>query len=65
MFFDGYNIHSNLVASRAVQDEMLNFAARHGVKPVTEAFEFSEAGFNEAFDKMQKGKLRYRGVLVK
>ena len=65
MFFDGYNIHSNLVASRHVQDAMLTFAAKHGIKPVTETFEFSEKGFQEALGRLNAGKLRYRGVLVR
>lgn len=65
MFFDGYNIHSNLVSSRHTQDEMLTFAAKHGIKPVVEKFEFSEKGFEEALGRLKEGKLRYRGVLVR
>ncbi len=44
---------------------MLNFAAAHNIKPATEIFEFSEKGFQEAVDKLEAGKVRYRGVLVK
>jgi D-arabinose 1-dehydrogenase-like Zn-dependent alcohol dehydrogenase len=65
MLFDGYNIRSSLVASRAVHDDMLTFAAHHDVKPTIEKFEFSEEGFAEAFKKMSEGKLRYKGVLIK
>ena len=65
MFFDGFNIHSSLVASRAVQDDMLRFAAHHNVKPVTETFEFSEEGLGQCLGRMKEGKLRYRGVLVR
>lgn len=65
MFFDGYNIHSNLVSSRHTQDDMLAFAAKHGIKPVVEIFKFNEAGFKEAVGRLKEGKLRYRGVLVR
>jgi len=64
MFFDGYNIRSSLVASRAKHDEMLQFAATHGVKPWVETFELSEKGIAEAVEKMKGNKLRYRAVLV-
>ncbi len=42
--------------------EMLDVAARHGVKAVTEGFPMSKA--NEAIDKVRKGKVRYRAVLA-
>jgi D-arabinose 1-dehydrogenase-like Zn-dependent alcohol dehydrogenase len=65
MLFDGYNVKSNLVASRGAHDDMLDFAARHKVQPVIEKFAFSEEGLAEALGKLNSGKLRYRGVLVK
>jgi D-arabinose 1-dehydrogenase-like Zn-dependent alcohol dehydrogenase len=64
MFFDGYNIRSSLVASRAKHDEMLQFAATHDVKPWTETFELSEAGISDVVAKLNANKIRYRGVLV-
>ncbi|MGB7267751.1 MAG: NAD(P)-dependent alcohol dehydrogenase [Terracidiphilus sp.] len=42
--------------------EMLDVAARHGVKAVTEHFPMSSA--NEAIEKVKKGKVRYRAVLA-
>lgn len=42
---------------------MLEFAARHAIKPVLEVFPMSEEGITEAFDRMNTGKLRYRAVL--
>lgn len=54
-----------MVASRAVHADMLSFAALHGIKPTIETFEFSEEGLKECLDKLNSGKLRYRGVLVK
>jgi uncharacterized zinc-type alcohol dehydrogenase-like protein len=41
--------------------EMLDVAARHGVKAKTELFPMSKA--NEAIDKVKKNKVRYRAVL--
>jgi len=41
--------------------EMLDVAARHGVKATIEVFPMSKA--NAAIDKVKKGKIRYRAVL--
>ncbi len=41
--------------------KMLDFAARHGIAPVTEMFEFSQV--NEALEHLEAGKARYRIVL--
>jgi D-arabinose 1-dehydrogenase-like Zn-dependent alcohol dehydrogenase len=64
LFFDGYNVRSSLVASRAKHGEMLAFAAAQDVKPLIEEFELSEKGIEEAIGKLRGNKLRYRGVLV-
>ncbi|WAN69384.1 NAD(P)-dependent alcohol dehydrogenase [Moorena producens JHB] len=40
---------------------MLEFAARHGIEPITETFAFDQV--NEAMDKLRNGKPRYRIVL--
>lgn len=42
--------------------EMLDVAARHGVKAQTECFPMAKA--NEAIEKVQKNKVRYRAVLA-
>jgi uncharacterized zinc-type alcohol dehydrogenase-like protein len=41
--------------------EMLDVAARHGVKAMTESFAMAKA--NEAIEKVKKNKVRYRAVL--
>jgi D-arabinose 1-dehydrogenase-like Zn-dependent alcohol dehydrogenase len=64
MFFDGYNIRSSLVASRAKHDEMLQFAAAHLVKPWVEEFDSNESGIADLVGKLTANKIRYRGVLV-
>jgi uncharacterized zinc-type alcohol dehydrogenase-like protein len=42
--------------------EMLDVAARHGVKATTETFAMAKA--NEAIEKVKKNKVRYRAVLA-
>ena len=42
--------------------EMLDVAARHGVKAITERFAMAKA--NDAIAKVKKGKVRYRAVLT-
>jgi uncharacterized zinc-type alcohol dehydrogenase-like protein len=42
--------------------EMLDVAARHGVKAMTECFPMAKA--NEAIEKVKKSKVRYRAVLA-
>ena len=42
--------------------EMVDVAARHGVKAQTESFRMDKA--NEAIDKVKKNKVRYRAVLA-
>ncbi len=42
--------------------EMLEVAARHGVKAITERFPMEKA--NDAVEKVKKGKVRYRAVLA-
>ena len=42
--------------------EMLDVAARHGVKAMTERFPMAKA--NEAIAKVKKSKVRYRAVLA-
>lgn len=64
VFMNGYNVKSSLVASRADHDDMLRFAAHHGIAPVIEKFEMSELGIKTAFERLESGQMRYRAVLV-
>jgi len=50
------------VGSPARLRDMLDVAARHGVKAKTELFPMEKA--NEAIEKVKKGKVRYRAVLA-
>lgn len=43
---------------------MLVFAAKHGIKPTIEKFPLTKQGVVDAMQKLQDGKVRYRGVLI-
>ena len=45
-------------------DKLLAFAALHNIKPISEKFPLTGEGIEEAFGKLEKGTMRYRGVLV-
>jgi alcohol/geraniol dehydrogenase (NADP+) len=51
-------IPGSLVETR----QMLDFTARHGIKPIVETF--AMADINKALDHVRQGKARYRAVLV-
>ncbi|KND02396.1 uncharacterized protein SPPG_02863 [Spizellomyces punctatus DAOM BR117] len=54
----------SLVASRGAMCKMLQFANRHGIKPVIEEDEMSAQALDTSFDRLTKGLVRYRTVLV-
>ncbi len=56
------SISGSPVGSPVTVAEMLDFAARHQIAPVTETFPFSK--INEALDHLRSGKARYRIVLA-
>ncbi|KAH8658987.1 chaperonin 10-like protein [Ilyonectria robusta] len=60
----GLRVQGSMVASRAIQKQMLEFAARNGVKPMVETFPMTESGIMRAFKTLEDGRMRYRGVLV-
>jgi uncharacterized zinc-type alcohol dehydrogenase-like protein len=55
------SISSSPTGSPAIMAMMLDFAVRHHVQPTIETYRFRE--INEAFEKLQHGKARYRIVL--
>jgi D-arabinose 1-dehydrogenase-like Zn-dependent alcohol dehydrogenase len=57
-------IQGSLVAAREVHNEMLRFAAVHQIRPIIEQFPMTVDGITEAMTKLEKGGMRYRGVLV-
>lgn len=64
LFFEVYHIHSSLVASKAQHDDMLDFAARHSIKPAIQVYKFDGPETVEAiFENLKNNKVRYRAVL--
>ncbi|CAM1508841.1 Fc.00g025800.m01.CDS01 [Cosmosporella sp. VM-42] len=64
MFFQSFHVHSSLVGSRGVHDEMLQFSARHNVKPLIQVFKHEGAEtIKEIFNNLDSNKVRYRAVL--
>ncbi len=60
----GLKIQGSLVAAREIHREMLQFAAVHNIKPIVQTFPLSQDGIKDAFQQLEDGKMRYRGVLV-
>lgn len=61
MLFGQRSVSSSPVGSPEMIATMLDFAARHDIKPVTEHFPLSRV--NDAMDHLREGKARYRIVL--
>ncbi|WP_036476772.1 NAD(P)-dependent alcohol dehydrogenase [Myxosarcina sp. GI1] len=55
------SISATPLGSPTTTVKMINFAARHGIEPITEMFPFDRV--NEAMEKLRNGKPRYRLVL--
>jgi uncharacterized zinc-type alcohol dehydrogenase-like protein len=55
------SISASPLGSPVTVSQMLEFAARHDIEPITEIFSFEQV--NEAMDKLRNGKPRYRLVL--
>ncbi|KAJ5601213.1 chaperonin 10-like protein [Penicillium lagena] len=64
MFFQGYHIHSSLVGSRLIHEEMLQFSARHNVKPLVKVSKLEDASsIQNVFEDLRANRIRYRAVL--
>lgn len=60
----GITVQGSLVATRAAHRQMLDFAALHNIKPIVEKFPMSEQGLKDAMEKLEKGDIYYRAVLL-
>lgn len=61
----GHRLIASTEASRENHIKMLEFADRKLIEPWTEVFDMTPEGIAEAFDKLESGRMRYRGVLVR
>jgi len=55
------SLSGTFTGSPSVVAKMLDFCARHKIEPVTENYKMSQ--INEAFERLESGKARYRIVL--
>ena len=60
----GIRIQASLVASRNIQRQMLEFAARNHVKPILNMYPMTVDGITDAMQTLRDGNMRYRGVVV-
>lgn len=61
----GHRLIASTEASRENHLKMLEFAARHQIKPWTEQFPMTADGLAKAFERLESGQMRYRGVLMR
>ena len=61
MLFGQLSVSASPVGSPGIIARMIDFCARHDIKPVTEHFPLDKA--NEALEHLEQGKPRYRVVL--
>ncbi|KAF2138554.1 uncharacterized protein K452DRAFT_234108 [Aplosporella prunicola CBS 121167] len=60
----GIRIQGTIVANRAVHRRMLDFAARHQIKPMIQQYPMTVQGVEDAMAALDAGKVRYRAVLI-
>jgi D-arabinose 1-dehydrogenase-like Zn-dependent alcohol dehydrogenase len=60
----GLRVQGSLVADRQTHREMLEFSARHGIRPMIEVFPMDVNGIEKAFKTLNDGNMKYRGVLA-
>jgi alcohol dehydrogenase (NADP+) len=63
LILPGHKIIASTEASRQNHHAMIQFAARHRILPWVERFPMTEDGLKAAFDRLERGEMRYRGVL--
>jgi alcohol dehydrogenase (NADP+) len=61
----GHRLIASTEASHQNHFEMLRFVERHGIEPLVEKFPMTLEGAARAFEKLERGEMRYRGVLVR
>ncbi|KAJ3752832.1 NADP-dependent alcohol dehydrogenase [Lentinula raphanica] len=60
---NGFSITGSVIATRFMQKEALEFAARNGVHVIAEKFPMTLDGVKGAMARLKDGKMRYRAVL--
>lgn len=64
VFFNSYKLHSSVVGSRAIHNEMLQFSAKHNVEPLVEIIKFEGVEtIKKIFKRLEENEIRSRAVL--
>jgi D-arabinose 1-dehydrogenase-like Zn-dependent alcohol dehydrogenase len=60
----GLSIVGSAGCYRYEMQTMMEFAARHGVRPQIQTWPMTQKGVTDAMQTLADGKMRYRGVMV-
>ncbi|KAK0193879.1 NADP-dependent alcohol dehydrogenase [Armillaria mellea] len=60
----GIEVVGTVLAGRVMHNDMLEFAARNKINPIIEKYPMTSEGITNAVDRLNSGRLRYRGVLT-
>ena len=60
----GLRVLGSIVSARKVHQDMLEFAAFHGIKPINVLYPMTVEGIQDCMNTLEEGKMRYRGVLA-
>ena len=64
LILQGITVVGSLVASRHQHRQMLEFAALHQIKPIVEKYPMTEEGIKHAMERLDRGEVYYRAVLI-
>lgn len=64
LLVSGLTVQGSIVSSRYIHQRMLTFAALHKIEPIVEKYPMNEQTINDVMDRLDQGKVRYRGVFV-
>lgn len=64
MIMSGISIRGSMVGSPDEIQDMLDFAGKHDIKPWIETIELSEENLGKAWDRCDKGDVKYRFTMV-
>ncbi|GME89172.1 unnamed protein product [Ambrosiozyma monospora] len=64
MLHNNYTISGSMIGSPSDIEYMLQFAADHQIKPWVETIDINESNVKTAWERMDKGDVRFRFVLT-
>lgn len=60
----GYKLQGSLIGSPEEIEYMLEFAAKHNIKPWVETIDINEESLGKAWERMEKGDVKYRFTMT-